>query len=280
MGASRGRAPGGSPPRHPARARRRTPPARRGTPGRPARSANRGSRRPGSRRAAGVGRVAVGGVAGRHRDAVDALGPERLDREGRRERGVDPARDADDEAARSRTSHVVAQAEDECAAHLLEVVGEGREPAASGASTRRRAASPRSRERARAPRRRARSECPSKRARPGRRPVSEHEAHAVLACARRRRWPRDRGSADVERRGGEVDDELGTRGDEIGRRRPGEPHVLADRDPDRRARDVDERRARHRKRSSASRRRRRSSAGATSSPSRRPRRRRRRRTAL
>ena len=41
------------------------------------------------------------------------------------------------------------------------------------------------------------------------------------------------GLADVERRRGEVDDELRSREREVGRGRPGLPDVLADRDPDR-----------------------------------------------
>src|SRR5262249_12067735 len=65
--------------------------------------------------------------------------------------------------------------------------------------------------------------------------VAERDRHAALAGARREDGLALLGSADVERGGREVDDELGTGLDEIGRRRPGNPHVLADRDADLRA---------------------------------------------
>ena len=68
------------------------------------------------------------------------------------------------------------------------------------------------------------------------------------------------GLADVERRRGEVDDELRSREREVGRRGPGLPDVLADRDPDE-ASPSGRTRVRGRRRSSGARRTRRSSAG-------------------
>ena len=58
---------------------------------------------------------------------MDALGAERLDRERRRDSRVDPARHADDDVVEAVLGDVVAEAEDECAAHLLEVVVERRD---------------------------------------------------------------------------------------------------------------------------------------------------------
>ena len=71
--------------------------------------------------------------------------------------------------------------------------------------------------------------------------VAQRDTNTALSCPRGEDGLALLGSPDVERRGGEVDDELGTRGGELGRRRPGNPHVLADRDPDLRACHVDER---------------------------------------
>ena len=134
-------------------------------------------------------------VARRHRDAVHALGAERLDAERRGQRRVDAARDADHDVAEAVLRHVVVQPELEREAHLLEVVelrserrvgglgllarrreldlgrarpARGRARARGGARRagggrpprpgrrRRRAAPPRSRRRARAPRPRRR----------------------------------------------------------------------------------------------------------------------------
>src|SRR5207244_5106785 len=63
-----------------------------------------------------------GRVARRHRHAVDPPGTERLDRERGGERRVDPSRDADDDLAEAVLVHVVAQAELEPDAHLLQLV--------------------------------------------------------------------------------------------------------------------------------------------------------------
>ena len=70
--------------------------------------------------------------------------------------------------------------------------------------------------------------------------VAERDPHAVLPRTRGEDRLALLGPPDVEGRRREVDDELGARRDELGRRRPGHPHVLADRDPDARARHVDE----------------------------------------
>src|SRR5256714_711589 len=56
-----------------------------------------------------VGPRLLRGIAGRHRDAMNALGPERLDRECGRDGGVDPARDADDDGLEPVLRDVVAQ---------------------------------------------------------------------------------------------------------------------------------------------------------------------------
>ena len=69
-------------------------------------------------------------VARRHRDAVHALGAERLDRERRDECRVDPAGDADDDLLEAVLAHVVAEPELERQPHLLEVVAERRRAAA------------------------------------------------------------------------------------------------------------------------------------------------------
>ena len=52
---------------------------------------------------------------------MHALGAERLGAERRRDRGVDPARDGDDDVREAVLLDVVAQAERERAAHLLEL---------------------------------------------------------------------------------------------------------------------------------------------------------------
>ena len=174
---------------------------------------------------------------------MDAVGAERLDGEGGGDGGVDPARDADDDGVEAVLRHVVAQAEDERAPHLLEIVCERREP------------------------RLLRSlEVDDEQrlleaGRPGqhgavaldeeRVPVedelvlaadriAERDPNAALLRARREDGLALLRSADVERRRREVDDQLGTGRGEVGRRRPGDPHVLADRDPDPRARHVDD----------------------------------------
>ena len=74
-------------------------------------------------------RVAAGALRReprRHRDAVHPLGAERLDRERRGQRRVDPAGQPDDDVAKAVLLHVVAQPELEREPHLLEVVAEGR----------------------------------------------------------------------------------------------------------------------------------------------------------
>ena len=72
--------------------------------------------------AARVGARLLRPVARRHRDAVHAVGAERLDGERGRERRVDPAGEADHDLAEAVLLDVVAQAELERLAHLLEVV--------------------------------------------------------------------------------------------------------------------------------------------------------------
>src|SRR5204863_8094795 len=59
-------------------------------------------------------------VTRRHRDAVDALRAERLDGQRGRERGVDPAGDADDHVAEPVLVDVVAKTELEGEPHPLE----------------------------------------------------------------------------------------------------------------------------------------------------------------
>ena len=63
--------------------------------------------------------------------------------------------------------------------------------------------------------------------------VAEREVGARVARPRDEHLLPLLGLADVERRRGEVDDELRAGEREVGRRRPGLPDVLADRDPDR-----------------------------------------------
>ena len=79
-----------------------------------------------------VGARALGGVARRHRDAVHALRPERVDRERRDERRVDAAREAEHDVAEAVLAHVVAQREHERAPHLLELRLERGDLAAEG----------------------------------------------------------------------------------------------------------------------------------------------------
>ena len=62
--------------------------------------------------------------------------------------------------------------------------------------------------------------------------VAEREVRARVAGARHEHLLPLLGLADVERRGREVDDQLRAREREVGRRRPGLPDVLADREPD------------------------------------------------
>ena len=52
---------------------------------------------------------------------VDAIRAQRFDRERRRERGIDAAREADDDVAEAVLRHVVAEPELECEPHLLEL---------------------------------------------------------------------------------------------------------------------------------------------------------------
>ena len=73
---------------------------------------------------AGVAARSLGAVPRRHRDAVHALGAERLGAESRRDRRVDATRDGDDDLREAVLLDVVAQAERERAAHLLELRGE------------------------------------------------------------------------------------------------------------------------------------------------------------
>ena len=70
--------------------------------------------------------------------------------------------------------------------------------------------------------------------------VAERDRSATLLCPCREDGLALLRSPDVERRRREVDEELGTGRDELGRRRPGHPHVLADRDPDLRAGHLDD----------------------------------------
>ena len=69
------------------------------------------------------------GEAGRHGDADDPAGPERLRGERRRDRGVDSARDPEDDLAEPVFLDVVAQPELDRPPHLLEVVEERRDHA-------------------------------------------------------------------------------------------------------------------------------------------------------
>ena len=56
-----------------------------------------------------------------HRHAVDAFGAECVDAQRRCHGGVDPARDADDDLGETVLLDVVAEPEDECETHLLEL---------------------------------------------------------------------------------------------------------------------------------------------------------------
>src|SRR4029453_18062334 len=59
-------------------------------------------------------------VTGGHREGVNAIRAERLDRQCERQRRVDPARDAHDDLGEPVLLHVVAQTELECQPLLLE----------------------------------------------------------------------------------------------------------------------------------------------------------------
>ena len=184
-------------------------------------------------------------VAGRHRDAVDTLGAERLDGERGSDRRVDPARDADDDLVEAVLADVVAEAEDERLSHLLELVAERRERCPLEAiEIERRAASPRSRARVRArlPSRSIRSECPSKTSSSWPPTALQSATRTPLSCARAvkmasRSCARPTWNGEAER----LTMSSAPAARELGRRRPGDPHVLADRDPDPRAGDVDQR---------------------------------------
>ena len=60
----------------------------------------------------GVPDGVVGGVAGRHEHAVHPIGPQRVDRQGGHQRGVDPAGEPDDDIAEAVLGDVVAGTED------------------------------------------------------------------------------------------------------------------------------------------------------------------------
>jgi hypothetical protein len=69
-----------------------------------------------------VGAGLRGGEPRRHRDGMHPLRPERLDRQGDRQRRVDPTRDADDDLVEAVLLHVVTEPELQGAPHLLELV--------------------------------------------------------------------------------------------------------------------------------------------------------------
>ena len=204
---------------------------------------------------------------------MHALGAERLDRERRRQRRVDPAREADHDVAEAVLVDVVAQAELEREPHLLEVVERRRRLGRAtqlvlrarrgrARARRRRARRALARERAaahvaQAPRRPrstgSTSTTSSASSKPGARATSSPSSSSTTEWPSKisSSWPPTSVAegdearvvaradaehllalavlADVERRGGDVDDELRAGEREVGRRRAGLPDVLADR---------------------------------------------------
>ena len=206
---------------------------------------------------------------------MDALGPERLAGDRRRQRRVDPARDADDDILEPVLLDVVAQAELEPEPHLLEVVEHRRDlrlhrlsgrcagcrcgrPATSGAASRSLSSERRRTSRSRRPTRLLGLDVDDeqrllepRRAREHLALVVEHDrvpvedelvlpadgvdegdVADVVARAGRKHLLSLALLADVERRRGDVDEELRAREREVGRGRAGLPDVLADGRPD------------------------------------------------
>ena len=208
---------------------------------------------------------------------MHALRPERVDRERRDERRVDPAREPEHDVAEAVLADVVAQREHEREPHLLELGREGDDLAAETLSS----------EPTRSPSSSTAGSCPSSRSRAERAPadvaqppadrlarvevddeqrllearrpredlalvvehdrvaveeelvlaadeVAEREVGGVVARARDEHLLAVLRLADVERRRGEVDEQLGAGEREVGRRRARLPDVLADRRPDQR----------------------------------------------
>ena len=159
---------------------------------------------------------------------------------------VDPARDADDDGVEAVLRDVVAEAEHERASHLLEVVVERRDLSRLGPlevdDEKRLLEAGRSCQHAPVALEHERVAVEDELVLSADR-VAQRDTHAALARARREDRLAFLCPTDVERGGREVDDELRARRGEFRRRRPGNPHVLADRDPDLRAGDVDQREA-------------------------------------
>ena len=163
--------------------------------------------------------------AGRHRDAVHALGPERIDRERRDERRVDPAREPEYDVAEAVLADVVAECQHERASASARARRLERGLVTSENSSRRTC------------RQSTTSRCSAK---PGRAcddlavgvddggvavedelvlaadEVAEDEREAVVARSRREHLLAALRLADVERRRGEVDEQLGSGGGEVG----------------------------------------------------------------
>ena len=224
---------------------------------------------------AGVVARPLGGEARGHRDGVDAVRAERIRRDRRGERGVDAARDPEDDVPEAVLGDVVAQPETEREAHLLELRLERRNRRRRpGSSTATGCSEPERRRRRRRGQRSLELPAPhvaqppadglrrvdvdhqQRFLEPGRTgnhlslvvehdgvtvenelvlaadEVAERDVHRVVARARHEHLLAVLGLADVERRGGEVDEQGRARECEIGRRRPGLPDVLADGRPD------------------------------------------------
>ena len=144
----------------------------------------------------------LGRVARRHRDAVHALGAERLDAQRRGQRRVDPAGEPDHDVAEAVLRHVVVQPELEREPHLLQVVellrraaGARPPPARAAARARSRVAlhARRARGRARAAARRAAAGRPRRRDRRRRRAAPprsrRHGASTSPSSSSTTEWP-------------------------------------------------------------------------------------------